>query len=1029
MSVKAANIMQAQFPSSTNTSDNSILVVIQGAPVYSDSLKQDVLALNDTISKDQDIGNYTGETNLYSLEASLLNSSVYGILSQTASLQSNIITINSGLHSLQDNLSELSTNLFQLQTGINQTAQLIYGLPAAFVGIWQEINQSAPDPISANIEANATMFSASSNFGGDAQSIAYYSAFFKIWNTSFQNLPHNTTLLDREAFAINQSVSAFLSNPQLDTQTSQMIHAVASGLSVTTWNQPDAVANLTISTMTSSIPAELSSALGASPTNLVNQLYSFGSSPSNVTLGNYAITLLETSYTNLTTGNAGFSVSDLMDSSYQLGSSPNDTQTWTLACDLVSNATKSAFSDSPLFNVNAESLSSLLSGLSPNATTTDVNVAINNLIATQPYAGYPYVPSSALSSNFVNSQNNTMLIVFSFSSNPDANTIAHVESDVKNSGLQNFGSVYVTGGSVLSQDVEKAFVPALEITVVPAIAVSLLIVGLLFFAPVAALIPVLLGGISVSVALASIYVSVVDIGHGTLTFLTPTLTILLMLGLAVDYSVLQLRRTREERQKGKSTEESVGTSIKWAGQAVLTAGTTVIVAYIVMAVANVPIFSDVGTAIALGVSVLLTASLTLLPALEIALGDRIFWPGLNKQGKARSDPNQNTLRRLAHGTLKRKVPIVIIISIVALSAFVVVYNVPTNEDFLKLIPNFPSNQGLTILANSFGSGATGPTSIIVTTPTQITYGDNQFNQTLLDQIEQITAAAVDSKGVATVKGPTRPFGNAFNYSSVESMSEPLSLQYESQMFSTIGKDNKTAVITLGLSDSAVGAAATNSLIGMEKNINQLPLMKGVAVYFGGETQSAYDNHMFMVNLIPEVVVILAAAVYVILFLQLRSAFTPIRLIITILCSVVFSLAIVSITFYFALNVPILDFAPLFVVVTMLGVGIDYDIFFLTRIREEVLNGKTDNEAIVTAIDKVWVTILGLGLVLATVFASLIITGIPMLQEISLAVASAILIDVTVVILFFVPALMGLAQKFNWWPYKLSRNKKPENNTN
>jgi hypothetical protein len=63
------------------------------------------------------------------------------------------------------------------------------------------------------------------------------------------------------------------------------------------------------------------------------------------------------------------------------------------------------------------------------------------------------------------------------------------------------------------------------------------------------------------------------------------------------------------------------------------------------------------------------------------------------------------------------------------------------------------------------------------------------------------------------------------------------------------------------------------------------------------------------------------------------------------------------------------------------------------------------------------------------FASLIITNIPMLQEISLAVASAILIDVTVVILFFVPALMGLAQKLNWWPYKLSRSKKPENNTN
>jgi RND superfamily putative drug exporter len=111
---------------------------------------------------------------------------------------------------------------------------------------------------------------------------------------------------------------------------------------------------------------------------------------------------------------------------------------------------------------------------------------------------------------------------------------------------------------------------------------------------------------------------------------------------------------------------------------------------------------------------------------------------------------------------------------------------------------------------------------------------------------------------------------------------------------------------------------------------------------------------------------------------------------------------------------------------MLGVGIDYDIFFLTRIREEVLNGKTDNEAIVTAIDKVWVTILCLGLVLATVFASLILTNIPILQEISLAVAAAIMLDVTVIILFFVPALMGLAQKFNWWPYKIVLNKKPEN---
>jgi len=1033
---RAAKIIDAQFHTSSNgnsssssSGNNSIIVVLQGVPVYSDALKQKVLALNGTLSKNTGIADYTGQTSLYTLEASLLNSSLSELVNQTSSLQSNIVTINSGLYTLRDNLSVLSTNLFGLQTGINQTAQLVFGVPAAFVGVWQGITaQGVSDHTIANMQANETAYILTANFGGDAQSIGYYTAFYSAWDNSFQALPNDTSIANREAFAIGQSVSDFLSNPQIDAQTKQMIGLAASGLNVNTWNRPAAITNLTVTTIASSIPEELSTTLGASPLTVVNQLYGFGDSPSNAALGSYAISLLKNSYSNLTSSDVGFSISDLLGSSYQLGLSPNDSKTWKLACEFISNATQSTLSDSPFFTINATSLSNLLLEISPNATVADMNLAIDNVIATQPYVSYPYMPSSALTRNFVNLQNDSMLIILGFSAQTDQNTIAQVELDVQNSGLQNFGAVYVTGSSVLSKDVEKAFLPALEVTAGPAIAISLLIVGLLFMAPLAALIPVILGGISVSVALAAIYISVVEVGHSSLTFLTPTLTILLMLGLAVDYAVLQLKRTREERQKGKSIEESVAISIKWAGQAVLTAGMTVIVAYIVMAVVNVPIFSDVGTAIALGVSILLLASLTLLPALEIALGDKIFWPGLKRIGK-KSDPNKSVLKRLAHSTLKRKVPIVIILSLVSLSAFFVVTNTPTSQDFLSLVPKFQSNQGLTVIANSFGSGTIEPTQIVIITPTQVTYGNYQFNQTLLDQIEQVTASAAESKGVATVSGPTRPFGNAFNYSSLENMTELLRTQYESQMFSAIGQDNKTVVITVGFSSSAFGQTAIDSLQTMEKNINQLALLSGVNIYFGGATQSAYDSHSFMTSLIPEVVIILSVAVFVILFFQLRSAFTPIRLIITILCSVVFSLAIISAIFYFAMNLPILDFAPLFVIVTMLGVGIDYDIFFLTRIREEVLNGKTDNEAIVTAIEKVWVTILCLGLVLATVFASLILTNIPILQEISLAVAAAIMLDVTVIILFFVPALMGLAQKFNWWPYKIIRNKKPENESN
>ena len=448
-----SNILQAQFPETNNSSDNTIIIAIKGTQVYSDSLKDTVLGLNGTLSNDQAVINYTGQSSLYSLEASLLNESLPAIVNQTINLQSNITTINSGLYSLQNNMSVLSTNLFQLQDGINQTAQLVYGIPAAYVNVWQGVSQQLSafgdtNPIDANNQANATMFSVTANFGGNAQSIGYYTAFFNAWNASYQTLPDATAIPDREAFAIGQAVAALLANPQIDTQTSQMLGLVASGLTVTNWNQPSAEQNLTISTIALNIPTELSSSLGTSATALVNQLYSYGPSPSNATLGNYAISLLQTSYSNIAPSDTGFSVSDLIKSTYQLGSSPSDARTWTLACMFISNATQHTFVDSPLFQVNSRSLSNLLSSLPQNASLIDINNAIDNEIVTQSCLNYPFIPLSTLTKNFVDANNDTMLVFLTFSSAPDANSIAQVKSDVQSSGLQDLGTIYVTGGPV-----------------------------------------------------------------------------------------------------------------------------------------------------------------------------------------------------------------------------------------------------------------------------------------------------------------------------------------------------------------------------------------------------------------------------------------------------------------------------------------------------------------------------------------------------------------------------------------------------
>ncbi len=1028
---RTLKILDAQFPELSNTSQNILSVVVQGTSPYSDSLKGVILKLNSTISKDKDVNNFTGVTSLYSVEASLLNESLPEIINQTANLQSNITTINSGLYVLQDNLTALSTNLFQLQNGINQTAQLVFGVPSAFVGVWQGVVQgfnaqglTNPDPYMVNVQANSTVFTVTSNFGNNAESIGYYTAFFNAWNSSYATLPISTLISDREAFAIGQAVSSLLSSSQLDSQTSQMIGLAASNLTVSNWNQLSAIENLTISTVALSIPSNLSSSLGVSATSLVNELYSFGPSPSNESIANYAIALIETNYSNQTIPDVGFSVSSLIQASYDLGRSPSNTQSWDLSCDFISNATQNAFIDSPLFKVNSTSLSYLLYTLPQNTTIADISNAVDNEISTQSYVNCPFALLTSLTKNFVNSNNDTMLIILNFASSPEADIVAHIRTDIDTTGLQNFGTVYVTGGPAVSLDLRNTILPVLDITLLPGIILSIIIVGLLLFSVTAAVIPIIMGGSSIVVSLAAIYLGIVKIGNASLTFLTPALTLLLLLGLAVDYAVLQIRRTKEERLQGKSIEESVGISIKWAGQAVLTAGTTVIVAYVVMALANVPLFSTVGLAIAIGVSVLLVASITLLPALEIALGDRLFWPGLNKRFMRNSN-HKGILKRVVESTQKRKVLVVIIIGLVSLGAIFVTFNTPFNNDVMKLIPNFSSNQGLNVISDNFGSGTIYPTYITVTMPTQITYGDNQFNQTLLNEIEHITATAADSKGITTVVSPTRPYGNSFNYSNIENTSDALRLQYENQMFTAIGKDNKTVLITVGLSESIFSQNALNSLSQMEKTINNLTIISGTTIHFGGQAQSTSDSVSFMNTLVPEITAILAATICIILFFQLRSVLMPLYLIATILCSVILSLAAISLIFHSGFNLPIVVYVPLFVVVTTIGVGVDYGVFFANRVREEAENGKADNEAVVMAVDKVWTTILGLGLVLAAVFACLLIPGIGIFDELSIAIAIAVLLAITVGILFFVPALMGLTQKLNWWPHKRSsvNNKK------
>ncbi|MCL4435328.1 MAG: MMPL family transporter [Thaumarchaeota archaeon] len=1027
---QAQRILDAQFPTRTNQTADHVILVIQskGGDVYSANLRGSILALNKTLNTDASVENFTGVTSIYSTARGVLLSSLPSLANQTRNLDDTVKMINSKLYETQANLTSTHSALFQLEKGVNQTAQLVYGIPMMYTSIWVKIaSQGVTNPYVVNQQANLTVLQMTNSFGGNQLSLGYYSTFAKMWNASFRN-PAITNPLERAQYASNLTALSFAQSAPIDSQTKGLIISVARGLNVTTWNRGEAIRDLTLSTIEAQMPKSGTSANQASSRSLLLGLYNLSPNPSKQAIANMTISLFTKQLTEqyptllsaISGGGLGVSTNDFIVSIYNLGEKPSSEASLKLASSLTANATSNSLSGSPLLTISKSSLLSTLQSLNGGNNTEDV---VESIVANHSFGDYPLVPSDKVTKNFVSRDNKTMIVILSFKEVPSNSTLNAIRSSIEQSNLSKSAETYVTGGSVFSKDMSQVFESAHMMTVLAGVGISIIIAAILFRSPIAAILPLMIAGGSIITSYAAIYLIIVVIAHETISFLTPILVTLLMLGLGVDYSVILLRRTRAEREEGKTKSESIALSTTWGGQAVITAGLAVIISYIVMAVARVPLFSDIGSAIAIGVSVLLVTAVTLVPAVEMLLGDRLFWPGLkiDHGGKRK---RRSLLLKTSEFTLRRKLPIAIGIGVIALGALYVAQTTPTGMDFSRLLPNFPSNQGITMISKNMDSGAISPTNVIVTLPTPIIYGQNEFNKTLMDTVERISVAIRSAHGVSSVSSTAWPFGEPFNYTSLSTLSESVQSQYLKQIMQTVGKDNKTVLITVGFSTGPFESQSASSLLNAQSAVDELNLPQNVKVYHGGTVQSLYDSQVFLGDVFPQVIVMLVIAVYVLLFVQLRSAFTPLRLIYTILVSVTVALAVTYLLFYQLFTLPILNFVPLFVVVTMLGVGIDYDIFLVTRIREEVLGGKSDSEAIKSAVVKVGVTVLGLGLILASVFLSLLFTGIPILQEVGLAVSTAVLFDTFVVILFAVPALMGLAQRLNWWPTKPKRSNQP-----
>ncbi|HZY46591.1 MAG TPA: MMPL family transporter, partial [Candidatus Bathyarchaeia archaeon] len=543
-----------------------------------------------------------------------------------------------------------------------------------------------------------------------------------------------------------------------------------------------------------------------------------------------------------------------------------------------------------------------------------------------------------------------------------------------------------------------------------------------FFAIATPFVPLTIVGMALLIAEGGLYLIgkyIIPIQDTTTTFLFT-----IMLGVGTDYSIFLIARYREERVEGHDKRASVQTSVTWSGESISTSATTVIIAFGAMTISSFTLLQSIGVGLGFGVLVALLVSLTLIPSFMLLAGDRIFWPRSGKRFesyavKARQKRVERPgyFRRAASFSVRRPGLVLALTLLVSLPAMYVAFTGATSYDFTAGLTHAESVDGLAVLEKSFGAGQIGPTQVLVQFPFA-TFADGKLTIPEYNHLENLSRNITALANVRQVLGPTRPNGVPVNPNGLPAPLNATNLAF-------IGKDNRTAMMTVLFADepftplslSTVGQI--RSLISGLQSSGSSYALDNILV--GGASASTLDFSAETVNQFNTMRILTVSAIFLVLLVVLGSYPLAITGILSIGLSITWSYAATLLFFNDVLGSGVLFIIPLVLFLLLYGIGMDYNIFILTRIREEAQKGKETKQAVIDAVDRTGGIITALALILAGALGSLLLSSNRLLEGFGFAIALAVILDAMVVRTYLVPAIMSVLGRRAWWgPNRLRR---------
>jgi putative drug exporter of the RND superfamily len=486
-------------------------------------------------------------------------------------------------------------------------------------------------------------------------------------------------------------------------------------------------------------------------------------------------------------------------------------------------------------------------------------------------------------------------------------------------------------------------------------------------------------------------IGVITAATGFVDLSSQTAVLALMLGLAVaiDYALFIVSRYRHEVAAGRDPEEAVGRAVGTAGSAVVFAGLTVVIALAALSVVGIPFLTQMGLAAAFTVTVAVVIALTLLPALLGFAGRRVL--GTRSRGLPSSTPANGGREsfgiRWARAVARRPVTTLIVavvgLGAVALPATDLQLGMP---DESTAAPDSTQRKAYDLLSTGFGPGFNAPLTVVV---------DARGGG-------PVTAAAGratrDIQGLPNVAAVTPP---------------------------AVNEAGDTAILTV-IPKTGPSAVETEELVRAIRGSD----VAGAAVAVTGLTAVNIDiSEKLGAALIPYLAVVVGLA-FLLLVLVFRSLLVPLKATLGFLLSVAATFGAVVAVFQWGwlagvLGVeqsgPIISFLPVVLIGIVFGLAMDYQVFLVTRMREEFVHGTPARQAVVTGFGHGARVVTAAAIIMISVFSGFILSPDAVIKSIGFALGIAVLFDALVVRMTIVPAVMTLLGSSAWWlPRRLDR---------